>query len=50
MKYRPGLLDEVVIRIIMMTGKEVEERYDIEYEQIGCHKGNVHLGYVVINC
>ena len=49
-KYRPGLLDEVVIRIIMMTGKEVEERYDIEYEQIGCHKGNVHLGYVVINC
>ena len=28
---------------IMMTGKEVEEKYDIEYEQIGCDKDHVHI-------
>ena len=26
-----------------MTGKEVEEKYDIEYEQIGCDKDHVYL-------
>jgi len=37
-KYRRGLLDEAVVRIIMLTAKEIEERYDIEFEQIGCAK------------
>ncbi|MBS0422939.1 MAG: transposase, partial [Proteobacteria bacterium] len=43
MKYRRGLLDEVVVRIIMLTAKEIEERYDIEFEQIGCDKDHVHI-------
>ena len=42
-KYRRGLLDEAVIRIIMLTVKEIEERYDIEFEQIGCDKDHVHI-------
>jgi putative transposase len=37
-KYRRGLLDEAVVRIITLTAKEIEERYDIEFEQIGCAK------------
>jgi putative transposase len=42
-KYRRGLLDEVVVRIIILTAKEIEERYDIEFEQIGCDKDHVHI-------
>lgn len=30
-----GLLDDAVVEIIMMTAKEIEDRYDIEFEQIG---------------
>jgi len=46
-KYRRGLLDEAVVKIIMLTAKEIEEieeRYDIEFEQIGCDKDHVHRG------
>ncbi|MBL8498101.1 IS200/IS605 family transposase [Nitrosomonas sp. JL21] len=42
-KYRRGLLDEAVVEIIMLTAKEIEERYDIEFEQIGCGKDHVHI-------
>ena len=42
-KYRRGLLDEAVVKIIMMTAKEIEDRYDIEFEQIGCDKDHVHI-------
>ena len=42
-KYRRGLLDEAVVKIIMLTAKEIEERYDIEFEQIGCDKDHVHI-------
>ena len=42
-KYRRGLLDGAVVKIIMMTAKEIEERYDIEFEQIGCDKDHVHI-------
>lgn len=31
-KYRRGLLDDAVVEIIMMTAKEIEKRYDIEFE------------------
>ena len=37
------LLDEAVVKIIMKTAKEIEERYDIEFEQIGCDKDHVHI-------
>ncbi|MBA3755705.1 MAG: IS200/IS605 family transposase, partial [Nitrosomonas sp.] len=42
-KYRRGLLDEAVVKIIMLTAKEIEERYDIEFEWISCDKDHVHL-------
>jgi len=42
-KYRRGLLDEAVVKIIMLTAKEIEERYDIEFEQIDCDKDHVHI-------
>ncbi len=42
-KYRRGLLDEAVVRVIMLISKEIEERYDIEFEQIGCDKDHVHI-------
>ena len=42
-KYRRGLLDDAVVEIIMMTAKEIEDRYDIEFEQIGCDKDHVHI-------
>ncbi|AEJ02420.1 transposase IS200-family protein [Nitrosomonas sp. Is79A3] len=37
-KYRLGLLDDAVVKIIMMAAKEIEDRHDIEFEQIGCDK------------
>ena len=40
-EYRRGLLDETVVKIILLTAKEIEERYDIEFEQIGCDKDHV---------
>jgi len=42
-KYRRGLLDDAVVEIIMMTAKEIEDRYDIEFERIGCDKDHVHI-------
>ncbi len=42
-KYRRGLLDEAVVKIIMLITKEIEERYDIEFEWIGYDKDHVHL-------
>lgn len=42
-KYRRRLLDDAVVKIIMMTAKEIEDRYDIEFEQIGCDKDHVHI-------
>ena len=35
-KYRKALLDEDVERIIVETARGIEERYDVEFEQIGC--------------
>lgn len=42
-KYRRGLLDEVVVEIITQTAMEIQERYDIEFEQIGCDRDHIHL-------
>ncbi|PXX06711.1 transposase IS200 family protein [Nitrosomonas ureae] len=42
-KYRRGLLDDAVVKIIMMTAKAIEDRYDIEFEQIGCDEDHVHI-------
>jgi len=42
-KYRKALLDEEVERIIVETAREIEERYDIEFEQIGCDRDHIHI-------
>jgi putative transposase len=42
-KYRRGLLDEGVVEIITQTAMEIQERYDLEFEQIGCHRDHIHL-------
>ena len=42
-KYRKALLDEDVERIIVETARGIEERYDIEFEQIGCDRDHIHI-------
>ncbi len=42
-KYRRGLLDGGVVEIITQTVKGIQERYDIEFEQIGCDRDHIHL-------
>jgi putative transposase len=42
-KYRRALLDETVVKIIVETAVEISERYDIEFEQIGCDRDHIHL-------
>ena len=42
-KYRKALLDDEVVRIILETAEGIEERYDIEFETIGCDQDHVHI-------
>ena len=42
-KYRRALLDEEVVKIITETAVEISERYDIEFERIGCDRDHIHL-------
>ena len=42
-KYRKALLDEEVVQIIVETARGIEERYDLEFEQIGCDGDHIHL-------
>ena len=42
-KYRKALLDEEVERIIVETARGIEERFDIEFEQIGCDRDHIHI-------
>ena len=42
-KYRKALLSEPITKEIKKVSKEIEERYEIESEQIGCDKDHVHL-------
>lgn len=37
-KYRRALLDEEEVKIITRTAAEISERYDIEFERIGCDR------------
>lgn len=36
-------MDEEVERIIVETAREIEERFDIEFEQIGCDRNHIHI-------
>ena len=42
-KYRRGLLDKGVVEIITQTAMEIQERYDIEFDQMGCDRDHIHL-------
>ena len=42
-KYRKALLSPDVERAIVEISKEISERYEIEFEQIGCDKDHIHL-------
>ena len=42
-KYRRALLDEDVVKVITQTAVEISERYDIEFERIGCDRDHIHL-------
>lgn len=41
-KYRKALLDEEVIQIIIEMAGEITQRYDMEFEQIGCDGDHIH--------
>jgi len=42
-KYRKALLDKEVERIIVETVQGISERYEIEFERVGCDKNHIHL-------
>ena len=42
-KYRRALLDEEGVKIVTETAVEISERYDIEFERIGCDRDHIHL-------
>ena len=42
-KYRKALLDGDVVRIRIETARGIEERYDSEFERIGCGGGHIHI-------
>jgi putative transposase len=41
-KCRKALLDDEVERIVIETAQGISERYDIEFEQIGCDGNHIH--------
>ena len=42
-KYRKGLLSKEVTEEIKTISKEIGERYEIEFERIGCDKDHIHI-------
>lgn len=42
-KYRKALLRSEITVEIKLISKEIVERYEIEFEQIGCDKNHIHL-------
>jgi putative transposase len=43
LKYRKVLLLEEVVEELKFLVKEIGERYEIEFEQIGCDKDHIHI-------
>jgi putative transposase len=43
LKYRKVLLLEDVVEELKFLVKEIGERYEIEFEQIGCDKDHIHI-------
>ena len=42
-KYRKALLSEEVVQAIKDIALEIQERYEIEMEQIGCDRDHIHV-------
>ena len=42
-KYRKALLSNEITLAIPEIAKEIEQRYDIEFEKIGCDINHIHL-------
>jgi len=42
-KYRKALLDDQITKVIKQTAYDIQERYDITMEQIGCDQNHIHL-------
>ena len=42
-KYRKALLERRVEESISETAKAISERYEIEFEQIGCDLNHIHI-------
>ena len=42
-KYRKALLTESIVQKIKEIAKELEERYGLEIEQLGCDQDHIHL-------
>ena len=42
-KYRKALLNNEITLAIVTTAQEISERYDIEFEKIGCDINHIHL-------
>ena len=42
-KYRKALLSVEVEKHILWISKQIEERYDIVFEQIGCDLNHIHI-------
>jgi putative transposase len=42
-KYRKALLNNNIPLAIVQIAQEISERYDIEFEKIGCDRNHIHL-------
>jgi putative transposase len=42
-KYRKALLEDDVVEIITDVMRGLAERYDIEFERLGCDRDHIHL-------
>ena len=42
-KYRKVLLNKDIERAIVQIAQEIEDRFEIEFEEIGCDKDHIHI-------
>jgi putative transposase len=42
-KYRKALLDEKITKLLSFLSTQIQERYEIEFEAMGCDKDHIHL-------
>ena len=42
-KYRKALVDKRIEKKILELSKEISERYELEFEQIGCDTDHIHI-------